>query len=114
MAIGVSASPEDPRRRAPQQLAQLALELAHPGLAGVLRDHLAQDRVGGLDLVRAQPVSLHLAGPQVPARDRQLLLGGVAVESDHLHAVEQGAGIVSTMLAVARKTTSERSTSTSR
>ena len=80
----------DPSRLAAQQLAQLALELAHAGLAGVLGDHLAQDRVGGLDLVGLEPVALHLARPQIATGDRQLLIGRVAVEADDLHAVEQG------------------------
>ena len=53
MTIGASASPEAIRVAArAQQLAELALELAHAGLAGVLGDHAAQDRVGDLDLVR--------------------------------------------------------------
>ncbi len=38
-------------RRPAQQLAELALELAHAGLAGVLGDHAAQDLVADLDLL---------------------------------------------------------------
>ena len=79
----------DPGRGAAQQLAQLALELAHAGLAGVLGDHGAQDLVADLDLVGLEPVALQLARQQVAAGDRQLLLGRVAVEGDDLHAVEQ-------------------------
>jgi hypothetical protein len=43
-------------------------------------------------IVRAQPVAVALARPQVALGDRELLLGGVAVEGDHLHAVEQRPG----------------------
>ena len=46
-------------------------------------------RVVDRDLVLAQAVALALARPQVAARDRDLLVGRVAVEADHLHAVEQ-------------------------
>ena len=41
------------------------------------------------DLVLAQAVPLALPRPQVAARDRDLLVGRVAVEPDHLHPVEQ-------------------------
>ena len=40
----------------------------------------------------AQPVALDLPGPEVALRDRDLLVGGVPVEADHLHAVEERAG----------------------
>ena len=43
-------------------------------------------------LVVVQPVALQLARQQVAARDRDLLLGRVAVEAHDLHAVEQRAG----------------------
>ena len=45
-----------------------------------------------VDLLGLQPVALQLARPQVAARDRDLLGGRVAVEADHLHAVQQRAG----------------------
>jgi hypothetical protein len=75
-----------------QQLAELALEVAHARLARVLGDDRAQHLVGDLDLVLAQTVAVALARPQVALGDRELLLGGVAVEADHLHAVEQRPG----------------------
>ncbi len=45
-----------------------------------------------LDLVLPQAVAVALTRPQVALRDRELLLGGVAVEADHLHPVQQRAG----------------------
>ena len=44
------------------------------------------------DLVLAQAVAVALARPQVALGDGELLLGGVAVEADHLHAVKQRPG----------------------
>ncbi len=75
-----------------QQLADLALEAAHARLAGVLGDHLAQELVGDLDLLVAQPVLLQLPGPQIAPGDLDLLVGRVAVEAHDLHAVEERAG----------------------
>ena len=82
----------DPRGRLAQHGAQLALQLADARLARVVGDdepqHVGVDR----DVVRAQAVPLHLARPQVVARDGHLLVGRVAVEPDHLHPVEQRPG----------------------
>ena len=86
---GVGRPRGDAGRGLPQDLAELALEVADPGLAGVLGDHRADRLVVDLDLVRAQAVSLPLSRPQVAARDRQLLLGRVAVEAHHLHPVQK-------------------------
>ena len=76
-------------RRLPEQRAELALEVADARLARVLghdlREHVVVDR----HLVLAQAVALALARPQVAARDRDLLVGRVAVEADDLHPVEQ-------------------------
>ena len=82
----------DARSRLAQQRAELALELPHAGLAGVVVDDEPQDRVVDRHLVRPQPVALDLPRPQVAARDRHLLGDRVAVEADHLHAVEQRPG----------------------
>ena len=71
---------------------ELALEVAHAGLAGVLRDDGLQQLVAHRDLVLAQSVALALARPQVVACDGHLLGHGVAVEADDLHAVQQRAG----------------------
>ena len=79
-------------RRLAQDRPELALELAHARLAGVLRHDELQQLVGDRDLVLAQAVALTLARPQVVARDRGLLGDGVAVEADDLHAVQQRAG----------------------
>ncbi len=82
----------DARRRLAQQRPELALEVAHARLAGVLADDRAQHVVADRHLVGAQAVALELALPQVVAADGDLLLDGVAVEADDLHAVEQRAG----------------------
>ena len=82
----------DLRRGLAQQRPELALELAHARLAGVLATRRASGLVVDDDLVLAQAVALALARPQVVAGDRRLLGHGVAVEADDLHAVQQRAG----------------------
>ena len=82
----------DPRRGLAQHGPELALEVAHARLAGVLVDDQAQRLVGDRHLVLAQAVALALARPQVAAGDRDLLRDGVAVEADDLHAVQERAG----------------------
>src|SRR5262249_61359887 len=79
----------DAGRDLPQERAQLALELSHACLARVLGDHEPEDAVVDGDLVGPEPVALHLPRPEEATRDRDLLLDGVAVEADDLHAVEQ-------------------------
>ncbi len=68
------------------------LELAHPGLAGVLGDHGADAVVGDLEEPLRQPGRLDLARQQVAAGDVELLLLGVAGEADDLHPVEERPG----------------------
>ena len=63
--------------------------LRTPGLARVLADHDVDHLVLDLDLLGRQPVALDLARDQVAAGDLVLLLGRVAGELDHLHAVAQ-------------------------
>src|SRR5262249_27241086 len=82
----------DARRRLPQPLAELALELANAGLACVLGHDQLDQLVRDLDLVLAQPVALALAREEVAAGDRDLLIDRVAVEADDLHPVEQRSG----------------------
>ena len=74
-----------------QGLADLALEVAHAGLARVALDDVAQGRVGDLDLLRLQAVGLQLPPHQVAPGDLQLLVRRVAGERDDLHAVAQRA-----------------------
>ena len=50
----------DPDGHLAERLAELALELAHAGLAGVAGDDGAQRGVGDLDLVGVQAVAPHL------------------------------------------------------
>ncbi len=75
---------QDPRDR--------ALQRADPGLAGVFGGQPAQRRVLDRDLLGGQPGQLKLPGQQVVAGDGDLLVLGVAVEGDDLHAVEQRPG----------------------
>ena len=82
----------DLRRDLARDLAELALEVADARLAGVVGDHLHDRGVVDGDLVGLEAGLLDLALEQVVARDRDLLLFGVAVEADQLHAVEQRRG----------------------
>src|SRR5205085_12264319 len=70
---------------------KLALEFAHPSLAGMGGNNSAQDTVGYFQETGLQPVGGHLLGQQVPAPDLHLLLLGVAPDLDYLHAVAQRA-----------------------
>src|SRR5829696_2580622 len=79
----------DPRRRLAQERPELALEVPHARLAGVLGHDGAQHVVRDLHLVLAQAVAIALARPQVAACDRDLLVGRVPVEAHDLHTVEQ-------------------------
>src|SRR5207244_7581126 len=79
----------DLRRRLAEQLAELALELTDAGLARVLGDDRREQEVVDRDLLFEQAVALALPRPEVIARDRHLLVNGVAVEADDLHPVEQ-------------------------
>ena len=72
--------------------AELALQLADAGLARVLGDHRLEHVVVDRDLVLAEAGPLALPRPEVAACDRDLLVGGVPVEADHLHPVEQRTG----------------------
>ena len=83
---------DDLRRRLAQDRAELPLELADARLPRVLGDHRLEHVVGDGDLALLEPRTLALARPQVAAGDRHLLVGGVPVEADHLHAVEQRPG----------------------
>ena len=72
--------------------ADLALEVADPGLARVLLDDRAQRGVGEAHPGALEAVLGELARDQVALRDVELLVGRVAGELDHLHPVEQRAG----------------------
>ena len=80
---------DDPRRGLAEQLPELALELPHAGLTGVLGDDRLEDGVAHLDLVVAQSVPVALPRPEVATCDRDLLVDGVAVEANDFHPVEQ-------------------------
>ena len=70
--------------------ADLALEVPQPGLARVGADDLRRPRrPRSARFSGVRPFSRELLRDQVPLRDLELLLLGVAGELDHLHAVAQ-------------------------
>ena len=69
----------------------LALEVAHAGLARVVADDAEQRLVGELDILLFEPVGLALLADQVLLRDLELLRLRVAREPDDLHAILQAA-----------------------
>ncbi|MNN54839.1 hypothetical protein D3C81_1696770 [compost metagenome] len=70
--------------------AQLLLQLAHAGFAGIAFDHRLQCAVADRQTRLGHARLGQLLGPQVALGDGQLLFGDVAGEADHFHAVEQG------------------------
>ena len=70
--------------------AELPLQLAHAGLAGVARDDGLERLLGDGHVLLGDAVLLELLGDQVLLGDAQLLLQRVAVEVDDLHAVLEG------------------------
>ena len=82
----------DAARDLARDRADLALELAHAGLARVVGDDRAQRGVGDPQLAALEAVALGLARHEVALGDLQLLVGGVAGDLDHLHAIAQRAG----------------------
>src|SRR4029453_8901005 len=81
---GLCLSARDTRRHLAKHLAELTLEVPDAGLPGVVPHDLPERVVGDLDLVRAQPVALLLPREQVVARDRDLLVLGVAAGTHDL------------------------------
>ena len=79
----------NPHRGAAQGGADLALELAHAGLARVVADDRADRVVGDLGLLRGQAIGLELAGDEVALRDLEFLVLDIARQVDDLHAVAQ-------------------------
>jgi hypothetical protein len=82
----------DLARRLARDLAELPLEATYTGLTRPTIDERVQRGVGDLELVVAQARLLALAREEVVLGDRDLLVLGVAVELDELHAVEQRPG----------------------
>src|ERR1700737_1369343 len=77
-------------RNLARDLPELALQVPHAGLSGVVGDDAHHRFVGHRHLVVLQPGLLDLSLEQVVLRDRDLLLLCVTVEPDQLHAVQQG------------------------
>ena len=75
-----------------QHLGNLLLELAHTALAGVAVDNLGDSGLGEGYLFLLEAVLLQLLGNEMLAGNLDFLLGDVAVDLYHLHAVEQGLG----------------------
>ena len=72
-----------------QQGADFAFELTDAGFAGVFAHHQTQHVIGRRHIVCDEAVAFDLARPEIAARDRDLLVDGVAIEGDHLHAIQQ-------------------------
>ena len=67
----------------------LALQVAHTGLAGVVANNVAQAADREAELVLSHAIVLHLLGDQVIARDGQFLVLGVAGNPQDFHPVQQ-------------------------
>ena len=74
----------------PADRPDLALEVAHAGLARVSADHAAERGVGKRELFAGEAVVRDLLLDEVLAGNLQLLFFGVPGELEHLHAVAQG------------------------
>ncbi len=74
------------------QVAELALQVAHPGLARVIADDLHNRIVLERHVLLAQARLLALLLHQVLPRNLQLLLLGVPLQPQDLHAVLQRSG----------------------
>ena len=75
---GCSGTLGDLHRHAAEDLADLALEVSYPRLAGVIADDRAQGLVGERGLPGSESVGLELAPDQIAPADLDLLLLGVA------------------------------------
>ena len=71
---------------------QLALEIAHAGLAGVGADGFKQGIVGQAQILGSQPVGLYLLGQEKVLADVGFFRLQIAGQPDDLHAVLQGQG----------------------
>ena len=71
-------------------LADLAFQVADPGLARVALNDFVQGIVGKTHFGRAQPVLFDLSGHQIALGDVDFFVFGVAAQLDDLHAVAQG------------------------
>src|SRR5581483_2886877 len=69
--------------------ADVALEVAHAGLAGVVADQVTHGFPRELNLLSGDPVLLDLPRDQILKRDMDLLFLRVALQFDDLHAVAQ-------------------------
>ena len=70
-------------------LGNLAVETAHPGLAGVVTHDVTDRRLLDHQLAFGNAVGLHLLVDQILDGDADLLVLGVAGKTDDLHAVQQ-------------------------
>jgi len=89
---GLGLTLGDARHYLARHTPDLAFQVAHARLARVVADDLQQRLVGEGQFFRAQAILTNLARDEIPLGDLYLLLLGVAVELDDLHAVEQRHG----------------------
>ncbi|EAQ13717.1 hypothetical protein RB2654_03349 [Maritimibacter alkaliphilus HTCC2654] len=76
------------------QFRDVAFEVPHPRLAGVIADDVGQGAVGHLELALAKPVVLDLLVDEVLLGDLALFVFGVARQRNDLHPVQKRAGHV--------------------
>ena len=86
-AQALDAALRDAHRDMAADRADMALEIAHAGLARVVANDRADGVFGDLALLGLEAVGLELALDQIALRDFELLVLGVAGQLDHFHAV---------------------------
>ncbi len=78
--------------RLAHQLAELLVQLAHAGFAGVTLDQRPQGRIVDSQAILRHAGPLQLAGPEMALGDLQLFLGDVTGQAHDFHAVQQRVG----------------------
>ena len=76
-------------RGAADQPTELTLEASDAGLTGVLLDDDKDGIAGEGDLLSSEPGAGELASDEMRLGDDLLLVGGIAVERDHLEPIEE-------------------------
>ncbi len=72
--------------------ADVALQTAHAGLAGIAFDDIAERRIQKSSMLGFQAIGLKLPRDQIALGDIQLVRGRIPGDFDHLHAVAQRSG----------------------
>ena len=68
----------------------LALEISHPGFTRVVRDYLADRRIGDLDVFLGDPMLVHLPGNEIFLGDAEFFFFRVPGNLDDFHPIPQG------------------------